>query len=180
MMMQPPPWWGAPPSHAPDANAHQQPTVQFQQEPQQAQQPKAGMLPPNQQPRPPPLKSVLSPIAGSGREVFIVKGRPTEMFHPFATQFGGALRDEMTRIYNADKDPEKSTAKATCRPVMNAIRKATGQMALCDKWITTGRCREPDCKGTHPDWDKTWDGLWLFTQCPELAAMARVPPSWAP
>ena len=50
MMMQPPPWWGAPPSHAPDANAHQQPAAQFQQEPQQAQQPKAGMLPPNQQP----------------------------------------------------------------------------------------------------------------------------------
>ena len=180
MMMQPPPWWGAPPSHAPDANAHQHPAAQPQQAPQQAQQPKAGMLPPHQQPRPPPLKAVLNPIAGSGREVFIVKGRPTEMFHPFATQFGGALRDEMTRIYNADKDPEMSAAKAACRPVMNAIRKATGQMALCDKWITTGRCREPNCKGTHPDWDKTWDGAWLFTQCPELAAMARVPPSWAP
>ena len=31
------------------------PAAQLQQEPQQAQQPKAGMLPPNQQPRPPPL-----------------------------------------------------------------------------------------------------------------------------
>ena len=86
----------------------------------------------------------------------------------------------MTRIYNADKDPDMSAAKAVCRPVMNAIRKATGQMALCDKWITTGRCRASDCKGTHPDWDKTWGGTWLFTQCPELAAMARVPPNWTP
>ena len=110
----------------------------------------------------------------------MVKGQTEERYHPFAAQFGGALRDEMTRIYNADKDPEMTAAKATCRPVMSAIRKATGQMALCDKWITTGRCRMPECKGSHPDWDTAWNGQWLIAQCPELAAMAKVPPDWAP
>ena len=53
-------------------------------------------------------------------------------------------------------------------------------MALCDKWITTGRCRMPECKGSHPDWDTAWNGQWLIALCPELAAMARVPPDWAP
>ena len=86
----------------------------------------------------------------------------------------------MSRIYDTDKDPEKSTAKSLCRPVMSAIRKATGLSKLCDKWITTGRCRMPDCMGSHPDWDTAWNGQWLIAQCPELAAMARVPPDWAP
>ena len=141
---------------------------------------KAGMLPPSQQPKPPPLDQALAPANGPGTEHFTVKGRPAQRFHPFASRFGGALRDEMSRIYDADNDPEKRTAKAVCRPVMSAIRKASGLSKLCDKWITTGRCRESHCTGDHPDWDKAWDGQWLFTQCPELAAMAKVPPGWAP
>ena len=110
----------------------------------------------------------------------MVKGETEERYNPFAAQFGGTLRDEMTRIYNSDNDPEKTAAKARCRPVMSAVRKAAGLSNICDKWITTGRCREPGCKGTHPDWDPTWNGQWLHARCPELAAMARVPPDWAP
>ena len=110
----------------------------------------------------------------------MVKGQTEERYHPFAAQFGGALRDEMTRIYNADKDPEKNTAKTACRPVMCAIRKASGLSKLCDKWITTGRCRMSDCQGDHPDWNTEWNGQWLATYCPELTAMAKVPPDWAP
>ena len=109
-----------------------------------------------------------------------MQGKTVQKFHPFASQFGGKLRDEMSRAYDADKDPEKTTAKALCRQVMSAIRKATGIRNICDKWITTGRCKMPGCFGDHPDWDKAWDGRWLTAQCPELAAMAAVPPDWAP
>ena len=141
---------------------------------------KAGMLPPGQQPRPPPLPLPQGTATGPDKQHFEVKGKPVPMYHPFASQFGDRLRDEMSRVYDADKDPGKTTAKATCRPVMSAIRKATGLSKLCDKWITTGRCRMPDCMGSHPDWDTAWNGQWLTAQCPELAAMARVPPDWAP
>ena len=141
---------------------------------------KAGMLPPSQQPKPPPLDQALAPANGPGTEQFTVKGRPAQRFHPFASRFGGALRDEMSRIYDADNDPEKETAKAACRPVMRAVRKATGMSSICDKWITTGRCRNVDCQGSHPDWDKAWNGQWLSARCPELAAMAGVPRDWSP
>ena len=113
-------------------------------------------------------------------EHFTVKGKAAQRYHPFASQFGGTARDEISRIYDADKDPEKTTAKALCRPVMSAIRKATGWSKICDKWITTGRCRMVDCQGTHPKWEKEWNGQWLITYCPELVAMAKVPPDWAP
>jgi len=190
-MSQPPPWWGTPPptpraAHDQGRQTQQPPPDPHrnnQHNPQQHQGGpalKAGMLPPGQQPRPPPLGQALSPANGQGKEHFTVKGRPAQKFHPFANQFGGALRDEMSRIYDADKDPEKTTAKAHCRPVMSAIRKATGWSSICDKWITTGRCRMVDCQGSHPDWEKEWNGQWLTAQCPELAAMAKVPLDWTP
>ena len=86
----------------------------------------------------------------------------------------------MSRIYDSDNDPEKTAAKAVCRPVMSAIRMASGLSKLCDTWITTGRCRDAICLDSHLDWDAAWNGQWLFAQCPELATMARVPPDWAP
>jgi len=138
------------------------------------------MLPPGQPPRSPPLAPALDPTKGPGTEIFTAMGTPQQKYHPFASSFGERLRDEMSRIYNTDNDPEKKTAKAICRPVMSAIRKASGHFKLCDKWITTGRCREPHCSGAHPDWDPTWNGQWLHAQCSELAAMAKVPPDWAP
>ena len=141
---------------------------------------KAGMLPPSQQPRPPPLPPPPGTGTGPDKQHFEVSGKSVPMYHPFASQFGSRLRDEMSRVYDADKDPMKPTARAICRPVMSAIRKATGLSKLCDKWITTGRCREAHCQGSHPDWDPAWNGRWLFAQCPELAAMAKVPPDWAP
>ena len=109
-----------------------------------------------------------------------MKGKSRSMYHPFASQFGDRLRNEMSRVYDADNEPGKPTAKSICRPVMSNLRKASGLGLVCDKWITTGRCKQSDCPGDHPDWDKAWDGQWLTTQCPELAAMARVPPDWAP
>ena len=138
------------------------------------------MLPPGQQPRPPPLPPQPNKAAGSDKQLFVVKGKSEQRFHPFADQFGKTLRDEMSRIYDTDKDPEKTAAKAVCRPVMNAIRRATGDMSICDKWVTTGRCKEVDCRKSHPDWHTTWNGPWLFTNCPELATLARVPPTWEP
>ena len=154
-----------------------------QQNPQQhqgGQASKAGMLPPSQQPRPPPLPPPPGTAAGSDKQKFEVCGKYVPMYPPFASQFGDRLRDEMPKVYDADNDPMKTTAKATCRPVMNALRKATGMSSVCDKWITTGRCRQKDCPGAHPEWDKAWDGQWLTAQCPELAAMAGVPLHWAP
>jgi hypothetical protein len=182
MMMQPPPWWGTPPGHTPDVNAQQQPTAKFQQAPQQAQQPKAGMLPPNQQPRPPPLPThLVSNQTGSpAPTIFEIKGTATNRFHPFAKQFGKLIRDEMTRIYNNDNDPEQTHAKSICRPAMTAIRRASRQQDICDKWITTGRCRARDCPNSHPDWSTQWDGAWLHQHCGELAALARVPATWQP
>ena len=141
---------------------------------------KAGMLPPGQQPRPPPLPPSQSPADEPAKQQFEMQGKTVLMYHPFASQFGGKLREEMSRIYDTDKDFDKPTAKALCRPVMSAIRKATGMRNICDKWITTGRCMQTNCFGAHPDWDKAWDGQWLAAQCPELAAMAGVPPDWAP
>ena len=73
----------------------------------------------------------------------MVKGQTEERYNPFAGRFGGAVRDEMIRIYNSDNDPEKTAVKTLRRPVMSAIRKATGLSSICGKWITTGRCREP-------------------------------------
>ena len=140
---------------------------------------KAGMLPPSQQPRPPPIALALTPTNGQGTEVFAVKGRTEQKHHPFASRFGGTLRDDMSRAYDADNDPEKKTAKAVRRPVMSAIHKATGLSKLCDKWITTDRYMMPDCQGSYPDWDTAWNGQWLAAQCPELATLARVPPDWA-
>ena len=104
---------------------------------------KAGMLPPGQQPRPPPIPPVLGRIGAPGKGQFMVKGETEERYNPFAAQFGGAVRDEMIRIYNSDNDPEKTAVKTLRRPVMSAIRKATGLSSICGKWITTGRCREP-------------------------------------
>ena len=141
---------------------------------------KAGMLPPGQQPRPPPLSSPPGNAAGSDKQPFVVQGKTVQMFHPFASQFGKGLRDEISRIYDSDNDPAKTAAKAVCRPVMCAIRKATDIQTLCDKWITTGRCKELSCKNAHPDWDPGWNGQWLFRNCPELATLARVPPTWEP
>ena len=154
MMMQPPPWWGAPPSHAPDATAQQPPTHQRQQEPQQAQHHKAGMLPPNQQPRPPPLPGphARSPTGPAAQDIFEIKGVATTRFHPFAKQYGKIIRDEMTRTYNEDKDPEQTYAKSVCRPILSAIRRASGERMACDKWMTTGRCRQRACTNLHPDW----------------------------
>ena len=178
--MQPPPWWGAPPSHAPDANAHQQPAVQFQQEPPYAQQPKAGMLPPNQQPRPPPLQAAQghSPTGTATHTEFVVKGVATKKWHPFALQFGGALRKEMSRLYDDDTGPGKAHAMSICRPAISAIRRASGDARICDKWITTGRCKPNDCSNLHPDWSPEWDGAWLHQHCPELAALSKVPITW--
>ena len=182
MMMQPPPWWSAPPSHAPDANAHQQPAVQLQQEPPHAQQPKAGMLPPNQQPRPPPLPpaQARNPTGTASQGLFEIKGIATTRFHPFAQQYGKFIRDEMTRTYNEDTSPEQTRAKSICRPVITAIRRATGDQAACDKWMTLGRCREKDCPNTHPEWQREWDGMWLHQNCAELASFAKVPITWRP
>ena len=190
-LMQPPPWWAASPPTPQAANDQgrqmQQPPPDQQRNNQHnphqhqgGQAFKAGMLPPGQQPRPPPLAQSLTPTNGPGTERFTVKGKQEQKYHPFASRFGEALREEMSRIYDADNDPEKRAAKMACRPVMCAIRKASGLSKLCDKWTTTGRCRMPGCQGSHPDWDTTWNGQWLAAQCPELAAMARVPPDWAP
>ena len=181
-MMQPPPWWGAPPSHAPDANAHQQPAARFQQEPPHAQQPKAGMLPPNQQPRPPPLPpaQARNPTGTASQGLFEIKAVATTRFHPFAQQYGKFIRDEMTRTYNEDTSPDQTRAKTICRPVITAIRRATGDQNACDKWMTLGRCRMRDCPNTHPEWQKEWDGMWLHQNCAELAAFAKVPITWRP
>ena len=182
MMMQPPPWWGAPPSHAPDANAHQRPAAQLQQEPPHAQQPKAGMLPPNQQPRPPPLPpaQARNPTGTASQGLFEIKAVATTRFHPFAQQYGKFIRDEMTRTYNEDTSPDQTRAKTICRPVITAIRRATGDQNACDKWMTLGRCRMRDCPNTHPEWQREWDGMWLHQNCAELAAFAKVPITWRP
>ena len=190
-LMQPPPWWASSPPTPGAATDRDRQTQQPPHDQQRNDQHnphqhqgnpafKAGMLPPGQQPRPPPIPPVLGRIGAPGKGQFMAKGETEERYNPFAAQFGGTLRDEMTQIYNSDIDPEKTAAKARCRPVMSAVRKAAGLSNICDKWITTGRCREPGCKGTHPDWDPTWNGQWLHARCPELAAMARVPPDWAP
>ena len=182
MMMQPPPWWSAPPSHAPDANAHQRPAAQLQQEPPHAQQPKAGMLPPNQQPRPPPLPpaQARNPTGTASQGLFEIKAVATTRFHPFAQQYGKFIRDEMTRTYNEDTSPDQTRAKTICRPVITAIRRATGDQNACDKWMTLGRCRMRDCPNTHPEWQREWDGMWLHQNCAELAAFAKVPITWRP
>ena len=91
------------------------------------------MLPPSQQPRPPPIRQTLTPANGQGTEAFTVKGQTVHQHHPFAGQFGGKLRDELSRIYDSDRDPEKTAAKALCRPLMSAIRKAAGLRNVCDK-----------------------------------------------
>ena len=151
--MHPPPWWNTQLSHAPDAAAYPPPTHQRQQEPQQTLQAKAEVLPPYQQPRPPPLPAhhATSLTGSESQSIFEIKGTVAPRFHPFAKQFGKVIRDEMTRLYNEDKDPEQARAKALWRPVISAIRRATGDGTTCDKWITTGRCKGRFCSHEHPD-----------------------------
>ena len=126
-MMQPPPWWTTSPPTPRAANDHGRQTQQPPPDSQRNTQNnalqhqggpafKAGMLPPSQQPKPPPLFQALAPANGQGTEHFTVKGRPEQRFHPFASRFGGALRDEMLRIYDADNDPEKGGSKGGLSP----------------------------------------------------------------
>ena len=86
----------------------------------------------------------------------------------------------MSRVYDADNDPDEADGQGNLPPGDERPTKGDRHEDVCDKWITTGRCRQKDCPGAHPDWDKAWDGQWLTAQCPELAAMAGVPPHWAP
>ena len=86
----------------------------------------------------------------------------------------------MTRIYESDTSQDQAQAKLTCRPLISAIRRASGDRFMCDKWITTGRCKVHDCRNTHPDWDPKWNGMWLHHNCGELATLAKVPVEWQP
>ena len=104
----------------------------------------------------------------------------TKRFHPFAKHFGKLIRDEMTRLYNEDKDPDQTHAKSVCRPLISALRRASGNRPLCDKWMATGRCKLDTCNMQHPDWPVEWDGAWLHQNCNELATMAKVPKTWRP
>ena len=119
MMMQPPPWWSAPPSHAPDANAHQRPAAQLQQEPPHAQQPKAGMLPPNQQPRPPPLPpaQARNPTGTASQGLFEIKAVATTPVPPLRT----AVREIHPRRNDAN-----STTKTRAQ-IKHAQRQYAGQ-----------------------------------------------------
>jgi len=112
--------------------------------------------------------------------MFEIKGAATNRFHPFAKQFGKLIRDEMTRIYNNDNNPDQVYAKSVVRPALTAIRRAAGRPDICDKWITTGRCRQRDCMNSHPDWPTEWDGAWLHQHCGELLALVKVPATWQP
>ena len=148
----------------------------------QAQHAKAGMLPPNQQPRPPPLPAPHAPNSSSSGTLgdFEICGFASKKSNPFAAQFGRSIRAEMSRLYDEDHSPDQTSAKAQCRPIVAAIRRASGGPKIRDKWITTGRCKIRECKNAHPDWPVEWNGEWLHQQCPDLAIFAKVPRTWQP
>ena len=111
-MMQPPLWWAASPPTPRAASDQGRQTQQPPPDPQRNNQHnphqhqggpafKAGVLPPGQQPRPPPLPSPPDKAVGSDKQPFVVQGKTVQMPHPFASQFGRrGLRDEISRIYN--------------------------------------------------------------------------------